>query len=548
MAFNAGDSLLAQCRSIVEDELTALEAIYPDCVSQEIQEDGVLLKLELAIELDSPHRIVIDSPFHDDSPAFGSPRTADNTRPSELLIEHLPPLILDLFLPLNYPLQSPPAFLSLYASDSWLPEGLLELLVVFFHDLWREQRGLGEGVLWRITENIVHGEFLTEPLRLTSISSPSSSSSSSSSSRKSSVEPPILQLTHPVPSILRDQLIAYNTLLDDASFDQTRFSCQICLEDRRGAACIRLAACEHVFCKDCLRGAWGLAVHEGRVAEVRCPDQGCIKSAKLASSQALDLGEASESDVRRVLTEEQVARWKWLKLQRDLARDLTIVYCPLQFCQAPVRPTPRAHVESGLDDESDEPPTNLEDLRTCEACGFAFCASCQKAWHGPLILCDGSYGGDLNTPNLRRVKETRPEPSGSTAPANRWERQKQTREELERRRRLAIAAAVARIHGEVGDNIIMRCPGCTTPVEKSDGCNHMCCSRCGAHFCYTCGERLKATDPYSHWREVGICRGRESISLENGIASRGEKLKGRRRIPAVELTMEEMTGMADPQL
>lgn len=31
------------------------------------------------------------------------------------------------------------------------------------------------------------------------------------------------------------------------------------------------------------------------------------------------------------------------------------------------------------------------------------------------------------------------------------------------------------------------CPGCQTPVQKSEGCNHMTC-RCGVQFCYHCGE------------------------------------------------------------
>ena len=31
------------------------------------------------------------------------------------------------------------------------------------------------------------------------------------------------------------------------------------------------------------------------------------------------------------------------------------------------------------------------------------------------------------------------------------------------------------------------CAGCGVRVEKSHGCNHMTCGRCGAHFCYRCG-------------------------------------------------------------
>jgi len=48
-------------------------------------------------------------------------------------------------------------------------------------------------------------------------------------------------------------------------------------------------------------------------------------------------------------------------------------------------------------------------------------------------------------------------------------------------------------HGNI-DRLVRRkgwryCPGCTTPVQKESGCNHMTCGSpaCNAHFCYKCG-------------------------------------------------------------
>lgn len=68
----------------------------------------------------------------------------------------------------------------------------------------------------------------------------------------------------------------------------------------------------------------------------------------------------------------------------------------------------------------------------------------------------------------------------------------------------------------------MACPGCEVRVEKSVGCNHvrtphcsctiirhskhsplitfqMTCAKCGAHFCYRCGAKLPAANPYQHF-------------------------------------------------
>lgn len=31
-----------------------------------------------------------------------------------------------------------------------------------------------------------------------------------------------------------------------------------------------------------------------------------------------------------------------------------------------------------------------------------------------------------------------------------------------------------------------RCPKCRIPIEKTEGCNHVCCRRCRAHICWVC--------------------------------------------------------------
>jgi hypothetical protein len=33
------------------------------------------------------------------------------------------------------------------------------------------------------------------------------------------------------------------------------------------------------------------------------------------------------------------------------------------------------------------------------------------------------------------------------------------------------------------------CPGCKTPYQKAEGCNHMTCTSpgCNTQFCYACG-------------------------------------------------------------
>ncbi|KAJ7750691.1 hypothetical protein DFH07DRAFT_961288 [Mycena maculata] len=49
------------------------------------------------------------------------------------------------------------------------------------------------------------------------------------------------------------------------------------------------------------------------------------------------------------------------------------------------------------------------------------------------------------------------------------------------------------------------CPGCRTPYEKTEGCNHMQCSSpggCGTHFCYKCGEVIVRSAPAPETQEA----------------------------------------------
>lgn len=47
------------------------------------------------------------------------------------------------------------------------------------------------------------------------------------------------------------------------------------------------------------------------------------------------------------------------------------------------------------------------------------------------------------------------------------------------------------------------CPNCKMGIEKTEGCNHMECTRCGAHICWFCMETFKLSgECYEHMTEI----------------------------------------------
>ena len=56
----------------------------------------------------------------------------------------------------------------------------------------------------------------------------------------------------------------------------------------------------------------------------------------------------------------------------------------------------------------------------------------------------------------------------------------------------------------IDSGLVKQCPVCKNGVQKNQGCNHMTCISCRAHFCYVCGRKLDAAHPYRHFK-YGPC-------------------------------------------
>ena len=74
-------------------------------------------------------------------------------------LESLPPLLLTLVLPIEYPMRRPPILKTVHATSDYLPGPAVASMVKRLQEIWDAE---GSGVLWRTCDWIRSGEFLTD--------------------------------------------------------------------------------------------------------------------------------------------------------------------------------------------------------------------------------------------------------------------------------------------------------------------------------------------------------------------------------------------------
>jgi E3 ubiquitin-protein ligase RNF14 len=271
-----------------EEELLVLQSIYPDYVTS-LEEDT--LRLEIPIELGS--RVTVRCSA---SKSSNSGSDSEGT----ITVAHLPPILLNVKLPSRYPSEQPAVISSAYVTGSWLPNTFR--LTETLQSMWTP----GEGILCQWTELIQSGDILED---LDVMDERGLLQCVFLLTLRERTVFLILRLTHSSPTTLLSLLAAYDAKVSSTIFAQTSFACSICLTSLKGANCIQLA-CLHVFCRPCLQDYWGLCIKEGDVSRVCCPDPECVKKGD----------EAKEEDVRRVVSEDEVRRWKWLLVKRSMEK------------------------------------------------------------------------------------------------------------------------------------------------------------------------------------------------------------------------------------
>ncbi|KAH9462200.1 hypothetical protein H4Q26_016894 [Puccinia striiformis f. sp. tritici PST-130] len=284
----------------------------------------------------------------------------------------------------------------------------------------------------------------------------------------SSTSSPLLFRNH-IPSESWDRFRAHNRRLMKLEFDNQDFVCPICLETRKGRQSIQLENCGHTFCRNCLQEFFGLMIQEGEVRKVRCCDEGCKQGVGI-----------SVEELESLVGKNQRIRYQELVQKLAFDTDPTLGLCPMESCQALVRPDPAFD------------GSRSEHLRVCNKCGYSFCFVCKKTWHGPTNKCSIPYLARIIEEYLSLVEDE------SSLKRIQIERKVGGKSKLQK---LIDEYLEEKANQEWKLSHTTTCVTCFIPVEKIEGCNHMICTKCQTHFCFRCGLKLSPVQPYLHFSD-----------------------------------------------
>ncbi|KAI5304443.1 translation termination inhibitor protein itt1 [Ascosphaera pollenicola] len=240
-------------------------------------------------------------------------------------------------------------------------------------------------------------------------------------------------------------------------------------------------------------------ITEGDIASVRCLSAGCAKELSKTPKDGLskkqrDAGLSPSELLQIPLKQELVERYVSLKRKNRLEADKRTVYCPREWCQGAARSKHHPKVNNLMSDSTylfekdddedteyipfdpkgsdDQLPPMSERVAVCEDCSYAFCIVCRRGWHGEAALCSPQREAELS--------------------------------------------AAEKANQEYIDKYTSPCPTCSSRAQKSMGCNHMICFKCGTHFCYLCSSWLDQQNPYKHFNDVRISCHMRLWELEAG--------------------------------
>ncbi|XP_044056569.1 E3 ubiquitin-protein ligase RNF14-like [Siniperca chuatsi] len=271
---------------------------------------------------------------------------------------------------------------------------------------------------------------------------------------------------------LLSQLLIYDAAQNRKAFATTVFDCGVCFMGWLGSVCVQLPECGHIFCQTCLAQFCKLQITEGNVQGVICPQADCTAT-------------PTPAQVKSLVGEELFSRYDRLLLQNTLDCMPDVTYCPRRSCGSAV-----------IQEKSST-------AAMCSVCGFAFCVTCRKTYHG-ADDCQGKQNTNkLTEKDSQQARIDLPQSQeGIQALLDDYARGSKQRQQLLESRygRKILQVTVEECLSEDWMAFNSKnCPHCFCRIQKDGGCNMMMCSRCRQRFCWACLTRLPTKRAGTHF-------------------------------------------------
>lgn len=472
----------------VKAEFEVVKAIYPEA---KVSEDGSWCDIAIPIELEDPIELKLSSQ--------GS-KCADS-----LTISNLTPLKCHFALPDGYPAENPPT-VSITGGKGWINEHIIDRITSELLEIWN------------MSHEVVLYSYIDKMMTMASLDAfgiVDTTTRSLTVGSKASFE----------------TLAAADRHAKKQHFDSEMFQCGICLMEKPGSESVQFESCHHVFCRKCLAGYFKSNIKSGSIDKIHCPDVKCtelfVKKMMSELDEQIDhlttqdlakfekryfttpvnhemLSSIVEDDVLVNRYEDLFKKEHFDRYMRAFPQRVAI--CPEKTCKTPF-----------LRENDDEK------LAICPRCHFAFCVVCLHSWHGNANSC-------------RSVVSTRIPAEDLQLWIDNEDPESLTRKNLAfRYGRRAMELAVEEYQSDQlfeqlvqsNESDIVRCPGCSLPIQRSDGCNKMTCSRCLTMFCNICGTILSKQDPYAHFNDPACdCYGRLFEGMKVSVNGVEERIEG----------------------
>ncbi|XP_015908622.2 ankyrin repeat and IBR domain-containing protein 1 isoform X1 [Parasteatoda tepidariorum] len=222
--------------------------------------------------------------------------------------------------------------------------------------------------------------------------------------------------------------------------------CGICMKDMSTEETLQVP-CLHQFCQECWKEYLTIKISDGDTQKILCPAFEC------PFIVPVDV-------IEKIVSEEMIKRYSQFDIKAFVESNPTMKWCPYPACAMAVKLPETEKISEELLAISFSTPPSLSHSVDCGN-GHYFCWECLGEAHAP---CGCEKWKEWHN----KIAEIKPQELKNTY-----------------------------VETEQAENSLWLvtnskpCPNCKCPIQRTEGCNHMKCTKCKYEFCWVCLEAWK---------------------------------------------------------